>query len=298
MQATVQATVQATRPRPPLPADGAAGPPEEALLAIGVFARRSRLSQKALRLYDRLGVLTPAYVDPESGYRRYREGQLATARLAATLRRLDMPLALVAAAVAAPGPQAAALLDAFWESVERRHASRRELVSHLRIRLRGGQGRYDMYEIEQRDVPAQVVLTEQRHVKVTELSAWLREAIGRLEGAAARLGGIAGPCFVVYHGEVNEDGDGPVEVCVPIGAAPPAPADVAVRTEPAHREAYTRLTRAQVEFPQILSAYDAVAQWAGANGKTVAAAPREVYFADFVAAGPGDPVCDVAFPVR
>ena len=145
-----------------------------------------------------------------------------------------------------------------------------------------------MYEIEQRDVPEQVVLTEQRHVKVAELSAWLREAIGRLEGTAARLGGIAGPCFVVYHGEVNEDGDGPVEVCVPIGRAA-GPGGRRRPPEPAHREAYTRLTRAQVEFPQILSAYDAVAQWAGANGMTVAAAPREVYFADFIGRRPGRP---------
>ena len=43
------------------------------LLSIGVFARRSRLSMKALRLYDRLGLLKPADVDPENGYRRYRE---------------------------------------------------------------------------------------------------------------------------------------------------------------------------------------------------------------------------------
>ena len=283
-----------------MPAQAAQAAPgaREALLTIGVFARRARLSQKALRLYDRLGVLTPAHVDPESGYRRYREGQLGTARLVATLRRLDMPLAQVAAVVAAPGPEAAALLESFWETVERRHASRRELVAHLRIKLSGGQGRYDMYEIRQRDVPEQVVLTEQRHVKVTELSDWLGEATGRLEAAAERLGGAVAPCFVVYHGEVNEDGDGPVEVCLPIGAAPPAPAGVAVRKEPAHREAYTRLTRAQVEFPQILSAYDAVAQWVGVNGLTVADAPREVYFADFAAAGPGDQVCDVAFPVR
>jgi hypothetical protein len=46
------------------------------LLGIGVFARRSRLSPKALRLYDRLGLLVPAHVDEESGYRRYDESQL------------------------------------------------------------------------------------------------------------------------------------------------------------------------------------------------------------------------------
>ena len=70
--------------------------PADRLLSIGAFARRSRLSLKALRLYDRLGLLKPADVDPENSYRRYRESQLATARLIVMLRRLDMPLAQVA----------------------------------------------------------------------------------------------------------------------------------------------------------------------------------------------------------
>jgi DNA-binding transcriptional MerR regulator len=45
--------------------------PSDRLLSIGVFARRSRLSMKALRLYDRRGLLTPADVDPDTGYRRF-----------------------------------------------------------------------------------------------------------------------------------------------------------------------------------------------------------------------------------
>ena len=39
------------------------------MLTIGAFARASRLSPKALRLYDELGLLRPASVDPVSGYR-------------------------------------------------------------------------------------------------------------------------------------------------------------------------------------------------------------------------------------
>jgi hypothetical protein len=54
---------------------------EGATLSIGTFARRSRLSPKALRIYDRLGVLAPAAVDDHNGYRTYRESQLDTARL-------------------------------------------------------------------------------------------------------------------------------------------------------------------------------------------------------------------------
>ena len=64
-------------------------------ISIGEFARRSRLSVKALRLYDVLGVLVPSRVDGSSGYRYYEEAQLDQARLVAMLRRLDVPLAAI-----------------------------------------------------------------------------------------------------------------------------------------------------------------------------------------------------------
>src|SRR5262245_18063445 len=88
--------------------------PVDQLLGIGDFSRRSRLSPKALRLYARLGVLEPALVDEENGYRCYRESQLQTARLVSLLRRLDMPLATVKDVLAAPEDQRAGLLDAYW----------------------------------------------------------------------------------------------------------------------------------------------------------------------------------------
>ena len=267
------------------------------LLTIGAFARRSRLSPKALRLYDRLGVLTPAHVDEDNGYRRYAESQLETARLVALLRRLEMPLAQVAGVVAAPEDQRAKLIEEYWKSAERRHAHQRELAAHLRIRLSGDEGGYEMYEIVEREVPEQHFLTEQRHVVVPDLQEWLVASMGRLIESAEAHGGVAGPGTVIYHGEVNEDSDGPVEVCVPIPRGRDVGGDVASRIEPAHREAFTRITKAQVEFPQILSAYEAVDSWIRSNGRTATGSPREVYFADWDAAGPNDEVCDIAFPV-
>jgi DNA-binding transcriptional MerR regulator len=64
-------------------------------MSIGEFARQSRLSPKALRLYDGLGLLSPARVDELSGYRYYEHGQLDQARLIATLRHVGVPLATV-----------------------------------------------------------------------------------------------------------------------------------------------------------------------------------------------------------
>lgn len=268
-----------------------------AQLTIGEFSRRCLLSPKALRLYDRQGLLVPAEVDPATGYRRYRETQLETARLIARLRQLDMPLATVAGIVNLPEARRADALASWWESVERRIAGQRDLLVYLLVGLAGRERTYDMFTIEERDVPAQFVLTEQRHITVPHLQQWLDERMPAMHTIAARFGGITGPAFIIYHGEVNEESDGPVEICVPVDQTRQAEIDVPTRVEPAHREAFTRINKAMVEFPQILTAYDAVEHWMGDQGRECTGSPREVYFTDFMAAGPNDPACDIAFPI-
>ncbi|MEU6993129.1 MerR family transcriptional regulator [Streptomyces sp. NPDC046465] len=277
------------------------------LLSIGEFAARARLSPKALRLYDRLGLLTPAHVDEVSGYRYYRPGQIERARTVALLRRLDMPLAAIAEVVELDGERAARSLDGYWAGVEERFAEQRTLARYLRGRLSGRNAElYATFEVRTVDVPEQYVISETRHVRGGELSAWIGASAERLERAAEECGGIAAPPFVVYHAEVTEESDGPAESCVPVvdvGAARAWAArqgrgsDVRVRVEPAHRLAYTRITKAQVSYPQIIAAFDAVEAWVAGQGLALAGPCREVYFADWTRTGPDDQVCDVAFPV-
>ncbi|MGX1668489.1 MerR family transcriptional regulator [Streptomyces sp. NPDC055400] len=101
------------------------------LLTIGAFAKASRLSPKALRLYDALGLLPPARVDPVTGYRLYAPEQLDQARLVAWLRRLGMSLTRIQHVCALePGP-AAQEVRAFWAQVEADTAARRDLAAFL-----------------------------------------------------------------------------------------------------------------------------------------------------------------------
>ena len=65
------------------------------LLSIGAFASMTRLSIKALRLYDQLRLLQPLHVDPQTGYRYYGVDQLSSARMIRNMREMDMPLATV-----------------------------------------------------------------------------------------------------------------------------------------------------------------------------------------------------------
>ncbi|MFF0739735.1 MerR family transcriptional regulator [Streptomyces sp. NPDC004111] len=101
------------------------------LLPIGAFAKASRLSPKALRLYDELGLLPPARVDPDTGYRFYAPEQLDRARLVAWLRRLGMPLARIRHVCALDAAGAAAEVREYWAGVESDTAARRDLASFL-----------------------------------------------------------------------------------------------------------------------------------------------------------------------
>ena len=46
------------------------------MLRIGDFSRLTQVTVKALRHYDSLGLLRPAHIDPDSGYRYYTSSQL------------------------------------------------------------------------------------------------------------------------------------------------------------------------------------------------------------------------------
>ncbi|MFC9430315.1 MerR family transcriptional regulator [Streptomyces sp. NPDC056987] len=114
--------------------------PDPGSLTIGAFARVSRLSAKALRRYDELGLLRPARVDAYTGYRYYDETQLDRARLVAWLRRIGMPLARIRYVCdlrETDSDAAARDIRAYWIQVEAETAARRDLATFLIGHLSG-----------------------------------------------------------------------------------------------------------------------------------------------------------------
>lgn len=71
------------------------------LLSIGRFAHATGLTAKALRLYDRLGLLPPEFVDLDSGYRYYSADQISIARGIHALRSVHMSLPQIGAVLEA-----------------------------------------------------------------------------------------------------------------------------------------------------------------------------------------------------
>jgi DNA-binding transcriptional MerR regulator len=123
-------------------------------LTIGQLARLSGLTPRALRHYDKLGVLRPAEVSGGNGYRLYDRGQVETARQIRVLRELEVPLDEVRRIVADPdSDDAARRIAAHRARVEARLTELRTAYYFLG-KLAGGREIEDVMPIR----PASVAL--------------------------------------------------------------------------------------------------------------------------------------------
>lgn len=266
-------------------------------LTTGEFGRRAGLSIKALRLYDLSGLLPPAEVDPASGYRRYAVAQLERARRISLLRRLDMPLAVVAEVLDGSDADAVVRLDRWWAAQEQATAARRASVGWLRVQLAAATEPAARYRVLRREVPATKVASIRRETDqsglvdtILELEWRVRE---RLAGAT-----VTDEHWVIYHGFVTPESEASIEVCVPFtGPAEPA-GPMVIREEPAHAQLYATVTRDDCFYPRIMQAYDALARHVDAAGLALAGPVREVYLARWEALAGTDPFVHVAQPVR
>jgi DNA-binding transcriptional MerR regulator len=90
------------------------------LVNIGTFALQTGLSIPMLRYYHEIGVLEPASVDPDTGYRRYAREQAAQARLISRLRSVEVPVTELTQALAADGSGLRVVLQAHRDRLSAR----------------------------------------------------------------------------------------------------------------------------------------------------------------------------------
>jgi DNA-binding transcriptional MerR regulator len=214
-------------------------------ISIGEFARRSRLSLKALRLYDERGVLVPSRVDQVSGYRYYDTAQLDQAGLVVMMRQLQLPLAAVKELLACDPADAAKRIAEHWRDAEAAHDARRELADYLVSRLSGK--RSVMYEVATREIPERSLLCLKREVDEQGQWAFGKEFIAIWRARPLPLmEGRAGASFCIWWSHPSADSDGLIEWCRPVPQTEAAALagrypELTLRTEAAHTEAFVRL---------------------------------------------------------
>ena len=182
---------------------------------MGDFSRATHLSVTTLRHYHQVGLLEPAAVNPDTGYRYYSAHQIPTAQVIRRLRDLEMPVADVKAVLAAPdAPARNALIAAHLNRLETELAQTRTAVESLRTLLAPPAG---PVAIEHRSVPAAAAAAIGAMVDRADALAWWQGALGELT-ATIRAQGLpaTGPAGGVFASELFQNDRGQATVFIPV----------------------------------------------------------------------------------
>lgn len=266
-------------------------------MTAGDFGHRTGLSPKALRLYADSGLLPPRRVDGRNGYRYYGDEQLARAERITMLRRAGAPLAVVAQVVDAPDEaHAVPILSAWWKAQERLREEQQRVVAHLVADLTMRQRNEPDIPVRRRATADCTIASVTRRVLQPELVGCFIDADRVISEHLSAHGATRTVEFwVIYHGTVSPDSDGPIEICVPFEGIVPPTTDISVRVEPAGEQLYAEIGASLCGYPQILRAYAAVGL--ASHDLPHAGPVRERYVADWDGSPGEEHVADIVQPV-
>jgi DNA-binding transcriptional MerR regulator len=238
------------------------------LMPIGRFARRCRLSVKQLRHYDELGLLRPAWVDPDSGYRYYRAEQARDALSIGLLRSLDVPLPAIGQVLAGRG--VAEVLGAVRDRLEADLARRRRMLATLNRILTQGLPRAEV----------QLTREEPRRVAVISAAGTLEEIGPVTSDCAARLGQALaaaggqprGPLIGLFPLDLTEQ--------VTVTVAAEVDEDVPGTSRDVLGGGLFAMVTHIGPYEQISLTAHALLAWIGEHGHAIGGGLREVYVSD------------------
>ena len=162
------------------------------MLRIGEFSRRGRVSVKALRHYEAIGLLRPAHVDAATGYRSYAADQLDDLHRLMVLRALGLSLERIRQVLQDdPSPERMRrLLDERRAAVARRIDAEQAQLAAIEARIRHLEGDRDAAPgAVVRDVPAAFVASLRRVVPDYGVVDALFDEIARALPDTARIAG-------------------------------------------------------------------------------------------------------------
>jgi len=265
------------------------------LVPIGRFSKMTRLSVKALRIYDEIGLLTPAHVDPSSGYRYYELGQANRAEVVRILRSVDMPLDEIRAVLDQDDPELVhKRLLVHRDRLADRLATQERTLAYLETLIQRKEGIMP-YDVEVTEVPPQLVAATTVHTNLSRIGDDIGAGFGALMMIMGREGvAPSSPPLIVYPDIIDDKTGGDLEICVPIDVDFTGNADV----YPRGLEGGTMATTVHHgPYEQIAAAYHTLTGWISEHGHEIAGPPRETYLNDPQMVSPEELLTRVEFPI-
>jgi DNA-binding transcriptional MerR regulator len=242
-------------------------------IPIGRFAQITRLTIKALHIYDAMGLLRPVFVDPDTGYRYYSITQLPLARQIRLLRSIDMPLESLHAIVHAP---TAAAMEGLLHEHQQRIAARmardqqalyllQQLIDHQRDDL--------AFTVQTKWRPEQLIASIRLRTTPDDESRVIPVLIDELQASVAGARCTGEPALRISHEYSGDRVD--TEIAIPITQAIPETERVRCRMLEGSQVAYVIHVGPHAD---LWAVYWAILVWIEERGHEQSGPPREIYW--------------------
>ncbi len=272
----------------------------DSMLRIGDFSTLSKISIHMLRNYDKLGLLTPAHVDGESGYRYYLERQLATANRIQALKAMGLGLKAVKEVLTAHREN-----DSLAGYFEAQAAHKREELEQLTRQIRQldttaavlrGDGNILRYSIEIKEIPCRTVASVRERISAYDMQGdlWLMLS----EELARQKIPQTAPAYsmAIYHDEGFVESNIDIEAQVSVARKGQDTERVKFKGVPATLAAVITY---EGEYGQISEIGELIADWAKDNKYTFCGRHFDIYHVSPAAENDSRKmVTEVGFPIQ
>jgi DNA-binding transcriptional MerR regulator len=252
-------------------------------LKIGEFSQLGQVTIRALRHYDDLGLLKPAFIDPDSDYRYYAIEQLPRLNRIVALKDLGLSLDQIAPLLAhdVAAEELRGMLEARQAELAQRIAAEQVTLARVAARLRQieREGRVSPYEVARKATPDWTVATIRQIVPdLTAMTACRCAMYDELYAQLRRRGiSPAGLEFGLYHNPeyVEQAIDMELGVVVPAAARGQGNDRLRIAALPGAAEVASVTHHGDIwDIPQAMIA---LYQWLAANERTATGPYREMH---------------------
>jgi len=270
-------------------------------IPITRFSIITRITPKALRYYDRLGLLVPAAKDTLTGYRYYTADQLERGVRVKTLCSLGISLEEVAVYLDAEAKGDRDVVQALIE----KHLcwTRSEIARLQRIEALLKQSEKELMKMALsepiiKDVPALRVVSKREKGSYGETISRL---IGELCEMLFRpvnqknLVKMSGPVMAIYHDQEYKEKDADIEVAIPITGRIEVDGGVEVKNLPPAR---VLAVVHKGSYETLHLTYKDLYEYMMKNGMEFAGPGRELYLSDPCKTAPEELLTEIQVPIK
>jgi len=241
---------------------------------IGLFSKITKVTIKALRYYDEIGLVVPKFVD-DNGYRYYTTDQLTTIHQVIALKQLGLSIPDIQAII--NGANIASILENREKELENQIKEYQDQLFRIKNILKNGEEDQTMEKnVIIKELPECIVYSKRTIIPSYDTYFSMIPALG--EAVKAHNPDIKCQvpeyCFVIYHDGEYKEKDIDIEYCEAVNKMGKDFDDVKFKKIPAVKAA---CLLHKGPYRNLGTSYAYIFKWIEENGYVIADNPRESY---------------------